>query len=139
MGNIGKAFSVENDILTLDGARVGGYADGVYMVFSYDDTSAKEVEGSDGETAVKFNSKKKGTLKITLLQTSDSNTVLSTLYQSIGRSGFMQMAFKDMSGVSTAFGTAFFTKIPDMTRALEPQNVEWELRIIGLEMIVGGN
>jgi hypothetical protein len=138
MGNITKSFSVENDILMLNGIRVGGYADGVYLSIEYDNPSANTVEGADGEIAVKFNNRKLATLTLTVLQTSNTNTILGALFNSIGRNSFFDVLFKDLSGVTTASGSGWFEKLPKADRALEPQNVEWKFKA-ALEILLGGN
>jgi hypothetical protein len=138
MGTIVKSFSVENDILMINGIRVGGYADGTYVSIEYDNPSSNTAEGADGELAVKFNNRKLATVTLTILQTSDTNTVLGALFNTIGRNGFFDLLFKDLSGVTTASGTGWFEKLPKSDRALEPQNVEWKFKA-ALEVALGGN
>jgi hypothetical protein len=133
--------------LSIAGFIMGGYAPGTVIEITRDEDDFKDECGADGEVVMLQNADERGTVKITLLQSSASNDILSGLAAvnkgatitgvTIGK-GSLQC--KDLNGrMVCSSETAWVKKPADVTLGDEIQNRVWEIRCASLQMFVGGN
>ena len=71
-------------------------------------------------------------VQITLLETSDANSSLQTLYNAqVSRSttGSLDFVMEDVGTSEILAGQCIFVKEPDREKAAEPSNYQWQLRV----------
>jgi hypothetical protein len=128
--------------LSIAGFLIGGYAPGTVIEISRDEDDFKDECGADGEVCVMANSDERGTVRVTLLQSSASNDVLSGLAAvnkgstvaglTVGK-GSLQC--KDLNGrMIVSAETAWVKKPADVTLGDEIQTRVWEIRCSPLKM-----
>lgn len=134
--------------LSIAGFTITGFADGSFIEISRDEDAFKDYSGGDGEAVRLRNKNRFGTVKITLMQSSKSNDILSALAAvdetgaavagiSVGSGSFQ---CKDLNGrmVSSA-ESAWVKKQANVKLGDEHEPREWEIRVNPLLMFVGGN
>lgn len=98
--------------------------------------------GADNTTTRVFNANNAANITLTLAQTSESNDVLSGLYNSDvnNLSGLFSIMVKDTSGRSYYFAEeAYIGTIPTSGFANSMQTREWVISAADMEHVVGGN
>lgn len=124
------------------GAPISGYADGTYVTASRRNPTWAMVAGADGETARSKSNDKTGTVVFTLLQSSQSNDVLSAkaLQDELTGNGVGPILIQDLNGTTLVQGeTAFIEKPADVVLAKDVQAREWTLLVDRLNVHVGGS
>src|SRR5947209_4167245 len=120
--------------LSIAGFTIGGYAPGTVIEISRDEDDFKDLAGADGEVAVMQNADERGTVKITLLQTSASNDILSAL-AAVNKGGTIagltlgkgSLQCKDLQGrMVCSSETAWVKKPADVTLGDEILTRVWE-------------
>ena len=119
-----------------------GYAKDSMIVASRVNAGFTVYEGCDGYVCRAANRSKLGKFKLRLATSSKFNDVLSAYYhadEANPGAGVMPAMLKDSSGTGLASAkAAWVSKLPDMERAREIGEVEWEIDVAKLEMHVGG-
>ena len=132
-----KTYDPKKVILLMGGVRLSGFADGTFVEVTRDEDSFTKKVGADGETARARSNNKGGSIKITLLQTSPSNAVLSA-YLAADEStneGVKPVTVKDLSQVNTFFSASGWIKKPaDAKYSKEIETREWTIDVANLEM-----
>lgn len=135
-----------NEVSLIVGAiPISGYADGSFIECSKESPDFNDVVGADGEVARSKSNDPRWTLTITLLQTSQSNAVLSALRASDllagNGAGVVPVLIKDNQGTTLmAFANAWIMNPPDVTFDREATERAWELRCIeAAPVVIGGN
>lgn len=125
------------------GIDVTGYASDTFISIESDSptfTYRKSMDGGTMAIANKFNAYN---VKLTLHQSSPSNTwlhLLHGLFSTYGIAFKMPVLIRDNSGSTTFFCTdCWFDKEPSVTFANTLQNTEWNLRCNRGTMSIGGN
>jgi hypothetical protein len=121
---------------------VQGYADGTFIEVEQSNESFSLVKGADGEAARVRSNDDSGTIKVTLMQSSDSNMILSMLHQADKKTGkgTLPVIFKDASGDSIGAGpVAWIQKPANIGFSKGIENREWTIVVAHLEMLAGGN
>lgn len=99
-------------------------------------------EGADGSVCRAANRSKLGKILLRLSTHSKFNDVLSAYFhadEAQPGAGIQACMLKDASGTSIASGkAAWVAALPDMEKAREIGEVEWEIDVAKLEMHVGG-
>jgi hypothetical protein len=124
------------------GIKIGGFADGTFVVVARENPSFTSVVGSDGEGARAKSNDRSGSVTITLLQTSDSNDALSVILNAdeLSGDGVGSLMVKDSSGrLLVNAETAWLEKPSDAEFAREISNREWVIKTNELTGIWGGN
>jgi hypothetical protein len=137
-----KTYDPKKVILVIGGVPIGGYADGTFILFERTTDMFSKVVGADGEVSRAKSNDKTGQFTITLLQTSDSNDILSGIAELDERlnSGVVPAILKEMNGTTTIFsGTVWVRKKPNIEYSKEVTNREWVLDAAESEVFVGGN
>lgn len=98
--------------------------------------------GADNTTTRVFNANNAANITLTLAQTSESNDVLSGLYNSDANNldGLFSIMVKDTSGRSFFFAEeAYIGTIPTSGFANSMQTREWVISAADMEQVSGGN
>ena len=136
-----KTYDPSQVVITVGGAIISGYADGAFITLSRNSDMFSRVAGADGENARVKSSDKSGKVTLTLMQTSDSNDILTgfAAADELANSGVVPFAMKDISGRTVALAPrAWVTKLPDSEFGKEAGTREWVLEMDELDMFVGG-
>lgn len=137
-----KTYDPSQVSIVIGGHTLSGFADGTFVTVVRDEDSWSLAIGTDGEGARAKSNNKSGTITVTLLQTSDSNRILSdfALADELSNSGVFPLLVKDASGNSLYTAeTAWVQKPADSEFAREVGNREWTIRTDNLQVYVGGN
>lgn len=137
-----KTYSADQ-VTVLIGAHIAsGFADGAFVQIEENGDGVTSVAGADGEVARSMSTDPRKKITITLLQTSDTNDVLSTLYTSdkISKNRTFPITVKDLRG-STMFAssTAWVTKFANVSFGKEIESREWTIETADGLFFVGGN
>ena len=123
-----KTYAPKHVQVIVFGNILSGFAPGTYINAEREvDAFAKEV-GADGEVARVQSANKSGEITLTLMQTSDSNNILSNLAvaDELNRSSIGPIIIKDSLGTTVLFsGEGWIRKLPavEMSDELTPR--EW--------------
>jgi|SRR3990172_4921290 len=122
------------------GKIISGFAQDMISVEPETNQVEDEV-GADGDVARRVTNDLRGTITITLLQTSRANGILSILARTdrlTGRTIF-PVVIKDQRGNDLhVAATAWIRKMPRSAYRAGIESRVWELRTNNLEMFVGG-
>lgn len=126
--------------VTVAGSIIDGFAQDQIVV----DRESNQVEdeiGADGDVARRITNDRRGTITITLLQTSRSNLVLSGLAVADELSGTVTfpVVIKDQRGNDLHIAAnAWIRKMPRTVYRMGVESREWQLRTNYLNMLVAG-
>lgn len=131
-------YDVKKVSLILAGQNISGFSPNSFLEVSYDQDRVTVMEGAQGEVAFSNSASKLGTLKISLLQTSEDHSFLTAVAAS---TKVFSMLARDASGKSLAKGTRCrIAKMPSLTfSAQASDSYTWEIKVADLDMSVGGN
>lgn len=128
--------------ITYGSHTIQGYADGTYITITYNANTYDAIKGADGEAARVLTNDNSVTITVTLLQTSQSNTVLSG-FSNIDRKtalGQKPLFIKDNNGDTQGGGSiAWIQKDPDVTNSKSIESRAWTFYVPHYEGVVGGN
>lgn len=128
LGTITKSYDPKKVIITFGGTPLMGFGDGTFIkVTSSSDAWTKKV-GADGEVVRSRSNDDTSGVEVTLLQTSTSNTVLSTIVDLDLRfgTGALPLSITDLNGNAIFFwASAWCTKRPDVEYGKEASDVVW--------------
>lgn len=131
MANLLGSYSPNDISIIVGGVPVSGYADGDFVSAEYASDAAMLKEGADGSPAISYKrGARGGTITVTLLQTSMSNSYLSgALFaqKSIGGASttIPIMIYNAQGGQTVTMVRAAFQKEPNVTYSAEVGTVEW--------------
>lgn len=122
--------------LTVGGNLISGFAPGTFIEVSRDEMDWTMQTGADGEVARMRNRNAQGSIKVTLMQGSASNAVLSAL-AAADRSSYVTAGpayVKDLATGETFGGAESFVEgMPTAAFATEVQTREWTIKIPRLD------
>lgn len=128
-------------VFTFAGNLITGFAEGSFVEVSRDEDAFTKHVGSDGEVARTRNRNRAGSVKVTLMQTSESNDLLSAqaaLDEAAG-TGVGSLQVKDLGGTTLHDSpNAWIRKVANTTFAKEAGTREWVIDCDNLSMTVGG-
>lgn len=131
------------DVSVIIGSHiVSGFADGTFIGIERNNDAFTRVAGADGENARSKSNDKSGRLTLTLLQTSQSNEVLSgfAAADEASNGGTFPFLIKDNNGNSLyAAEVSWVVKYPAVEYGKEISNREWVIETGELIPFVGGN
>lgn len=137
-----KTYSPKKVVLSIAGQAITGYAEGTFISVENEVDGFTKSVGADGEVARMASSNVSGTLTLTLMQTSDSNDLLSSLYTAdrISLSGKFPIHCEDKNG-TTLFSAqeAWVVKPATIEQGNELSDREWRIDCSILNIFVGGN
>ncbi|MCR1838607.1 DUF3277 family protein [Pasteurella caecimuris] len=130
-------------VTVLIGAHIAsGFADGTFIDIEEVSDGVQSVAGADGEVARAMSADPRKKITFTVLQTSDTNDVLSGLYKAdqISKNATFSIAVKDLRGNTTfAASTAWIVKSAKIEFGKEVGSREWTIETANGVMFVGGN
>lgn len=142
MADQSLSFNPRQVTFTFMGVLIKGYADGVFIEVTRDEDSYTKVVGAAGDGARIKTNNKAGKVKLTLLQTSLSNDVLSGAQQldELSGTGHGALAIKDLNGASLVFcAEAWLMKPVDVKYGKDHQAREWTFDTLEMQVFAGGN
>ena len=137
-----KTFDPNDVALVIGGIPMGGFADGTFILFEYDEDTFTKTQGADGEsTRVKSNNND-GVLTLTLAQSSDSNLALTGIVEldRLTNAGVVPVLLKEINSATTLFSAqAYIMKRANVEYSKEVTNREWPIAMVDAELVIGGN
>ena len=128
--------------LIVGGHQVTGLADGTFLEWTPEGQDWEDISGADGHVARSKTNDRRGTLTLTLAQTSPSNEILSALLtadRADGR-GVVPVLVKERGANAPTLlssAGAWIMQPPDVTYNKEVGEREWQLRG-AWDVFVGG-
>jgi hypothetical protein len=128
--------------VTYGGFTLQGFADGSMITVERNENAFNLYIGSDGEGARSKSNNKSAVITIRLMQTSDSNDVITAFAKSdeVTNSGSLPFMVKDGNGRTLLIAeNCWVQKLPSVEFGKEAMEREWKLESDSVEMFVGGN
>lgn len=128
-------------ILTFGNINVTGYFKGTFIEATRAEDNFKGMTGASGETARSKMNDRRGTVKCTLMATSQTNDFLSAVatVDEQTAAGQAPLQMKDLNGTLFLHATsAWVQKWPDVKKAEEVEGVEWIFECAELDVFIGG-
>jgi hypothetical protein len=139
-----KNYDSDQYTVSFAGIPIHGYADGPFLTIEMVGDQFTDVIGTDGEIARSKTNEQRATATIRLLQTSDSNDLLSAVLnldlKTPNGAGVGVFTVRDNQGRTILnAGEAWITKIPSVELDRGATEREWTFRLAKLEAFIGGN
>ena len=137
-----KTYDPKEVALIVEGVQMSGFAEGSFITVSRNADAWSLQVGADGEGTRSKSNNKSGRIAFTLMQSSDSNVIMSALAlrDEVTSSGAVPVLLKDNSGDSLYMcETAWVVKFPDATFETDATGREWVLETDVLVPYEGGN
>ena len=125
-----KTYASKQIIITFGPHTVTGYAEDSFVTIDQNGEGTTKVVGCDGEVARSLSPDKTHTVKVSLLQTSDSNKFFNKvrkLDMETGDGIFPLMITDLRGGLLFQASEAWITKDPTRTYGKTTQNREWQI------------
>jgi hypothetical protein len=122
--------------------EIKGFVDGTFISITKDVVPFTTVRTPDGTTARLYNNDNNYTVNITLHSSSDSNDVLTKMWQldEITQKGKLPLIIKDHSGSDLLFSpTAWIEGIPNLIKSNGIEGRTWTFKATSCGINVGGN
>lgn len=135
-------FDIKKCLILVGPAIISGFADGEALSIELDDDLYQKQTGADGDVARSRRHGLAGNAKITLMQTSPSNDVLSaySILDQTLNAGVVPLTVKDLLGRTAIFAPYAWVKKPaPASFGKELTNREWVLDLATVELFIGGN
>nr|MDO8118665.1 DUF3277 family protein [Candidatus Sigynarchaeota archaeon] len=142
MGKPLSTYDPAQVFVTYGGFTIQGFADGSMITVERNEQAYNLYIGSDGEGARSKSNNKSAVITIRLMQTSDSNDVITAFAKAdeITNSGSVPFMVKDGNGRTLLIAeNAWVQKLPSVEFGKEALEREWKLESDSVEMFVGGN
>ena len=137
-----KRYDPKKISIIVGGRQIKGLSDGTFLVITRDTESFTDGVGSDGEVARSRSNDNRGSMALTLQQTSDSNDYLAgllTLDELAGDSIFNVLVRDQLGRALYEAAEAWIQKPADSEFANESGSREWTIRCANLIPVVAGN
>lgn len=137
-----KTYNPKKVAVILGGAIMSGFAEGEFVSVTMDEDQWELKVGTDGEGTRSKQNNDSGTVKVMLMQSSDSNIVLQALWNAdkLSDSGLFPLLIKDNSGKSLYMAEqAWIQKQPEAKFAKGVETREWTIRTDHMIPYEGGN
>ena len=137
-----KSYDPKQVAVIFRGNIIHGFADSTFILAERNEQAFNQKVGVDGEGTRAKSNNKSGKVTITLMNSSDSNDVLSAAAAAdeLSGKGTGSLVVNDKSGRTViAAATAWVQKIANAEMAKEANNRVWVLETDELDMFVGGN
>lgn len=136
------SFNPADVDVIIAGNTITGYADGSYVDIERDNESFTKVTGANGEVTRVQTNDKGGKCTMTLLQSSESNLILSNLLnidEATGAGTFPLMIKDNSGGTIMAGAVCWINKPAKVTYSKSIENREWVIDIAHLVTHIAGN
>lgn len=139
-----KHYDADQVTVAIAGIPISGYADGEFLTLTMESDAFTDVVGTDGDVTRSKTNDRRATCTVKLMQSSDSNDLLSALYNTDQKApngaGVGAFLIKDRQGRSLFAATAcWIMKAPDISLDRTATAREWTIRVAELERFDGGN
>lgn len=137
-----KSYDFKQVSVIFGGRIITGFAEGDAITVAHDEDDFTLKVGADGEATRSKSNNRAATITLRLMQTSDSNDVLSGMRSAdqLTGNGKGPLLIKDNSGRSLhAADSAWVQKAPDAGYGAEAGEREWVLRTGEMISNYGGN
>lgn len=117
------------NVITFGEILVTGFADATFCEVEYTEDSFTSMVGADGEHVRARTRNDEVKVKLTLLQTSQSNQLLSAAHEAdrLTLSGRRPFQMVDLTGTTRVSGAgAYIKKLPAVKRSRGVETVDWE-------------
>lgn len=135
-----ETFDPKDIQVIVAGALITGFAEEMVSVERNSNVVDDEV-GAQGDVARWINNDKRGTITITLLQTSKSNLVLSALVKAdeFSGTGVFPTVIKDTRGNDLHIAPqSWIQKVPVASYKAGIETRVWEIRTSNIQSVIGG-
>ena len=137
-----STFNPADFIYVVDGKTITGLARGTQSTITWNADRFNDAIGNDGEHARIMTNDRSAILSLELMQTSDSNEVLSDLFNEDANSGnrLFVVSLKDQRG-NTQFSSTgcYIKKWPDIIYSDSIQVRVWNIYCPRMEGVLSGN
>lgn len=136
-----KTYSPDKILIVIGAFTLTGVADGTFVAIEAMTDGVASEAGAYGDIARAMSLDTRHTITVTLQQTSDSNTLLSGLYQAdrvSGGDGVVPVAVTDLRGQTVFAGMGWVRKQATSTFSKGLEAKEWVIEATG-DYIAGGN
>lgn len=136
-----KTYDPAQVVVTFLGNILTGFGPDTFITAERESDAFTDEVGADGEVARARSKDKRGTVTLTLLQTSMSNDVLSAAAAAdeLGGLGAGPLLVKDLNGATlVAAESAWVQKVANVEFGAELGTREWMLRCADVSVLVGG-
>lgn len=139
-----KHYDCKEIDVIVGGLEISGWAEGAFVEFDSAEEGWTTLVGTDGIVTRVKNENEMVRVTLKLSQSSDSNAVLTALYDidraSPGGAGVVPILIRDKQGTSLfASDKAWVVKKPAVTYDKTPTPREWMIDCAGGKNFVGGN
>lgn len=137
-----KKYSSKAHSVVLAGQFLTGFGPDDFIEIAFNGEGYSQTIGSDGEVAINEDADESATVTINLLQTSQSNEFLSSLYKSAKEGGQLTHDFlmRDTNGKTLySSADAVVKRVPDSTRAKAAGVNAWQILCGHLKGFEGGS
>ena len=135
-------FDPSQVLISFHNQQITGYADGTFVTFSRNSPSFTMVVGADGEVTWVASADKSGTIKVTLLQTSAGNDILSSELKidELTRQNIQPVFVQDLFGRTLCMGAQSRLEKPaEVQLGKDAVGHEWTIQVADMDIFVGGN
>jgi len=139
-----KYYDADQVTVSIAGIPLKGYAEDEFLSITPEADSFDDVVGVDGEVTRNKNRDERATCTVTLMQSSESNDLLSALYNTdrnaSNGAGVGAFLVRDRNGRALYTATACWIKrAPDVKFGRQAKDRAWVIRIANLVRFDGGN
>jgi hypothetical protein len=139
-----KTYDPNQVAVVFAGVPIKGYADGTFITVTHTSTVFETVAGADGEVVRTKVGDQRAQVTLSLLQSSDSNDVLSALLildeNAPNGAGVGIFSMTDLSGRSLVVGAeSWIVGWPEQTFDKTATQRDWVIEIANSQPLVGGN
>ncbi len=141
MANQVDTYDPKDVILTIAGKIITGYAQDSFIEVDRESNQVEDEVGAEGDVARRITNDRRGSITVTLLQTSRSNLVLSGLARvdELSGDGIFPTLIKDNRGNDLHLApNSWIRKMPRTVYRAGIEGREWVIRTSNLQMVVGG-
>lgn len=135
-------YDPKDIILTVAGAIITGYAQDTFVAVDRESNQVEDEVGAEGDVARRITNDKRGSITVTILQTSPANLILSGLARvdELSGDGIFPVIVKDNRGNDLHVApNSWIQKMPNTVYRAGIEAREWVIRTSNLQMIVGGS
>jgi len=136
-----KNYDPKSITLSIDGQAVSGFADGTFITVNRNNPMWSVVSGASGEHARSKSCDKSGTIELVLMQTSETNDLLSAylLLDETSNSGKFPVALLDAHGGTIVGATEMWVQqAPSIEYGKELSDRTWTLEAGHIDIFAGG-
>ena len=139
-----KTYDPDQVAIVFAGVPISGFADGAFITIASTSPYFETTAGADGEVVRVKLGDYRAQVTISLLQSSDSNPVLSALLlldrNAPNGAGVGVFSMTDLSGTSLVIGPeAWIVGPPEQAFDKVATSRDWVIEIANAEMLIGGN